>query len=169
MKNFFVRQTHMDFRGLFGIVFAICLGLIILISVRQKTIYYSSIIFLIIVFALCFGLSILLNGFGLYIYDDGIYFKKIRKQNIDVNSLCAVKIIKAEVDGKFGRRPVKDIRGNDMYSMIFLTNVEPTMYDYQQGDTMFIHEFRKHVYFYTILDEKVLEYLKTLNPTFIII
>lgn len=169
MKKFFVRQTHMDFRGLFGIVFAICLGLVILISVRQKTIYYSSIIFLIIVFTLCFGLSILLNGFGLYIYDDGIYLKKIRKQNIDVNSLCAVKIIKAEVDGKFGRRPVKDIRGNDMYSMIFLTNVEPTMYDYQQGDTMFIHEFRNYVYFYTVLDEEVLEYLKTLNPTFVII
>lgn len=169
MKKFFVRQTHMDFRGLFGIVFAICLGLVILISVRQKTIYYSSMIFLIIVFALCFGLSVLLNSFGLYIYDDGIYFKKIRKQNIDVNSLCAVKIIKAEVDGKFGRRPVKDIRGNDMYSMIFLTNVEPTMYDYQHGDTMFIHEFRKSVYFYTVLDEKVLEYLKTLNLTFVII
>lgn len=169
MKKFFVRQTHMDFRGLFGIVFAICFGLVTLISVRQKTIHYSSIIFLIIVFALCFGLSVWFNAFGLYIHGDRMYYKKIRKQNIDINSLCAVKIIKAEIDGKFGRRAVKDVRGNNMYSMIFLTNVEPTMYDYQQGDTMFIHEFRKHVYFYTVLDEKILEYLKILNPTFVII
>ena len=50
-----------------------------------------------------------------------------------------------------------------MYSMIFLSGVESAMYNYQQGDTMFIHEFKNSALFYTILDETALEYITSLK------
>ncbi len=163
MKKFFVKQSHTSFKTLFGMVFFICLGLTVLIIIRKKYVQYGWILFLAFVLAICIFMSRVLDGFGLYINGKDIYYKKITNHIVDLNSICAVQIIKAEIDGKFGRRPVLDIRGSAMYSMVFLSDVKDAMYNYQQGDTMFIHEFRDCVLFYTILDESALEYITALK------
>lgn len=163
MKNIFVKQSYTSFKVLFGMVFFICLILTILTAVRNKHIQYSWILFDVFVMIFCVIISKLLDGFGLYINNQNIYYKKFFKHAINLNSICAIKIIRAEVDGKFGRRWVKDAHGNPMYSMIFLSNVENAMYSYQQGDTMFMHEFRNNVLFYTVLDKLAIEHLISLN------
>ena len=163
MKRFFIKQSHISFKALFGMVFFVCLSLVILITIRNKCIQYAWILFLAFMLAICIFMSRTLDGFGLYINGKDIYYKKFAKHIIGLNSICAVKIIKAEIDGKFGRRMVRDVHGNVMYSMVFLSDVESDMYNYQQGDTMFIHEFRNCVLFYTILDEPALEYITALK------
>lgn len=163
MKNIFVRQSYTNFKALFGTVFFICLCLVILIMIRNKCIQYGLAAFLICMLAICIFVSKAFDCFGLYINGDGVYYKKFAKYTVDLNTIRAVKIIKAEIDGKFGRRLVRDVHGNIMYSMIFLSGVESAMYNYQQGDTMFIHEFKNCVLFYTILDETALEYISALK------
>lgn len=163
MKNIFVRQSYTNFKALFGMVFFICLCLVILIMIRNKCIPFGLAAFLVCMLAICIFVSKTLDHFGLYINGDDVYYKKFAKYTVDLNTIRAVKIIKAEIDGKFGRRLVRDVRGNIMYSMIFLSGVESSMYNYQQGDTMFIHEFRNYVLFYTIFDELALEYITALK------
>lgn len=163
MKNFFVKQSHTSFKVLFGMVFLVCLSLVTLMTVRNKCIQYGWMLFLAFVLAICIFMSRIFDGFGLYINGKDIYYKKFVRHIVDLNPICEVKIIKAETDGKFGRRVVRDGHGNVMYSMIFLSDVESDMYNYQQGDTMFIHEFRNCVLFHTILDEPALEYITALK------
>lgn len=163
MKDFFIKQSHTSFKPLFGMAFLMCLSLVILITIRNKCIQYGWVLFLAFVLAICIFMSRTLDGFGLHINGKDIYYKKFARHIIELNSICAVKIIKAEIDGKFGRRLVRDVHGNVMYSMIFLSDVENAMSNYQQGDTMFIHEFRNYVLFYTVLDEPALEYITALK------
>lgn len=168
MNNIFIKQTHTDFRMLVGLVYLICLILVTLVSIRNQYIHFMSILFLIVLLDLCWYISKFLNGFGLYIQDSDIYYKKIKKHSIDIKSVCGIKIVKSEIDGKYGRRPIKDIHGNNMYSMVFLSEIIDEMYNYQQGDTMFIHEFKKYVLFSTIYSEDALKYMKTCNGEIII-
>lgn len=169
MKKLFIKQTHTDFRVLFGIVYLVCLALFVLVSVRNQSIHFLTIISLIILFILCLYISKLLNSFGVYINEDNIYYKKIKKYPIDTKAICAIKIIKSEIDGKYGCRPVKDIHGNNMYSMIFLSGVTDYMYDYGYGDTMFLHEFKDYILFHTIYDDVFCDYIKAQNLGIIII
>ncbi len=169
MRRIFVKQSHTDFKILFGIVFLICLALTIPITARNHKVQYNSIVFTILMLIICTSLSKLLNSFGLYIDGENIYYKKISRHKVNLSSICAIKIIIAETDGKFGRRTIRDVHGNPMYSMIFLSDVEKTMYNYQQGDIMFLHEFRDCVCFYTVWDESALEHITTIRDNIEII
>ena len=169
MKKLFIKQTHTDFRVLFGIVYLICLALFVLVSVRNQSVHFLTIIFFIVFFILCLYISKLLNSFGVYVNENTIYYKRIKKQPIDTKAICAIKIIKSEIDGKYGCRPVKDIYGNNMYSMIFLSGVTDYMYDYGYGDAMFLHEFKDYILFHTIYDNVFCDYIKTQNLDIIII
>ena len=169
MKKYFLKQTHTDFRVLFGIVFLICLALALIVSFRTRFMHLGMIVFLIAVLILCWYGSKLFNSFGLYITETKSYYKKFKNHSIDLKSIYAIKIINSEIDGKYGRRPIKDIHGNNMYSMIFLSGIAEHMYNYKFGDIMFMHEFRKHILFHTIFNDDFLKHIKEYHPNVIVI
>lgn len=169
MKKIFVKQTHTDFKVLFGIAYLICIVLFAVNSIRNQSIRFITIMVMVILLILCCCASKLLNSFGIYVKGDKIFYKKIRTYPIDINSVCAIKVIKSEFDGKYGRRTLRDIHGNVMYSMIFLSNVIESMYNYDYGDTMFIHEFKDYIIFYSILNEELIEYIKSNNSNIYVI
>ena len=80
MKNIFVKQSYTSFKVLFGMVFFICLILTILTAVRNKQLQYSWILFDAFVMIFCIIISKLLDGFGLYINNQNIYYKKISRK-----------------------------------------------------------------------------------------
>ena len=131
--------------------------------------HWETISFLIVWLGLCWYVSRFFNSFGLYITETNIYYKKIKKHSVDLESVYAIKIIKSEIDGKYGRRPIKDIRGNNMYSMIFLSGIAEHMYNYEYGDTMFMHEFKNYVLFHTVFNDDFLKHIKEYHPNVIVI
>lgn len=168
MKNYFVKQTHTNFKALFGIIFFVFLIFVVIISVRKHSFNFNTVIFILAILILSTFISLILDKFGLYINGNGVFFQKIRRKEIDISEINAIKIIQSEIDGKYGRRAIKNIHGKQMHSMIFLKSVQKNMKDYEHEDTTFVHEFKDDILFCTVFDKKVLEYFKTKKDNLVI-
>ena len=107
------------------------------------------------------------NESGLYITNNKLCYKFIKKKTVDSKDICAIKIIKSERIGKYGVYNLKN-NGNCLYSVIFLRKIESEMMNCNKGEVMFKSEYRKNVMFSTIFDIKMVKIIKKLNPDIII-
>ena len=114
------------------------------------------------------------KSMGVYIDNESILFKTwFTRKTLCVEEIAAIKIEKAIQGSTLGSTFLKDKQGNPLFSMIALSRYDATMLRQspdqdQMGDTHFFYKFKKHVLFYSIYDQSVIDYLLTLNPNIIV-
>ena len=120
------------------------------------------IVFLIIFLFLLLYLSNLFDGFGIYINDDKVYYKTIKRKEVDINSIVGIKIIKSEgqVNIAWSSFDMKDKEGKNLYSIMFLSRIEDGMKEYPYGDLEFKRDYRKSIVMQSVYDEKLIDYFK---------
>ena len=64
---------------------------------------------------------------------------------------------------------MKDLKGNQLYSLLFLTCINEKVIEHQAGDLFFQYDFKKDILFYTVYEERLLRYLKERRPDMVII
>ena len=121
----------------------------------------------------------LIRKSGLYINDDLIYFKRIRKKKIVPQEIAAIEISPAwRRGGKYMKDfPLTDLNGNPLYSMLFFNEYIPWrmqskyLKDFQGNELNDLHlrtEFSEYTLCYAKYDQSVIDYLLTLNPNIIV-
>lgn len=113
----------------------------------------------------------LFDTFGVYVKDGKIIYKTFKRKEIDMCTIVGVKIIKAEgqVNLAWSSFDINDNKGNALYSMIFLSNLENEMETYPYGDLEFIRKYKKSVIMYSTYDERLIEFFKEHISTFKVI
>ena len=111
-----------------------------------------------------------LKTFGLYLSDGKIYYKTFRKRKIGIESVAAIKVIKASAHTRHGKdADLTNDSGNLMYTMIFLKEyISWRMHQEDLNDVSFRSLFREYILCYTVYDQSVIDYLLTLNPNIIV-
>ena len=66
-------------------------------------------------------------------------------KEVDINKIVGVKIIKSEaqVNLAWSSFDMKDNKGKNLYSIIFLSKIENGMKEYPYGDLEFIRTYKK--------------------------
>lgn len=139
-------------------------GIFVAIKRQELLVYVCALLFITLIF-----LILLVNYYkavGLYIIGDNIYYKKIRKQYINPKEIKGIKIICSySAGGKYrGFYPIKDNRGNSLYTAIFVKDITQEMIHFDKGDLWFIQKFKQHILAWTVYSEDAVNYLKTLEP-----
>lgn len=85
---------------------------------------YGMIIFLAAFLLLFVYLSKVFGTFGIYIHDDRIYYKTIKRKEVDINSIVGIKIIKSEgqVNIAWSSFDMKDRKEKSLYNDILIKN-----------------------------------------------
>ena len=110
------------------------------------------------------------NSIGLYINGMNIYYKNIKAREIDFNEIVGVKIIQAYSAGKYrGFYPLKNQKGELLYSAIMLKSLTDEMCTYKKGDLWFNKDFKNYIICSVIYDKNAINYLKNINPNIKII
>lgn len=88
------------------------------------------------------------------------------KKNIAINEIVAIKKANTVTRRKFGSdRELKDINGEQLYSMIFVAKcVEPGMLREDLSDRDFRMLYREYVICFCTYNQPAIDYLLTLNP-----
>lgn len=130
--------------------------------ITNENVRFEMIIFLVVLFMLLSYLSNVFNGFGVYINDDKVYYKTLKRKEVDINSIVGIKIIKAEgqVNIAWSSFDMKDKEGKVLYSMMFLSNMEKGMKEYPYGDLEFKRRYRKSIIMQSVYDKNLIEYFK---------
>lgn len=133
---------------------------LIVTGIQDKTLYSSLLI------AFCLTTSIILVGLlsrreGLYIDNDRLYYKSIKKKNYDVNQIKGIHIAKAQIHiGTFVNISVK-LKGQYKYKIIYLKDRDFESRSGDNGAYDFWYNHAKHILFTTVYDEQVIEYFKS--------
>ena len=169
----FIKMSHESVKSILILLFLTMVLYFVFLCVKVY-IYSKNIIVPIPVLAFTsitgvvfYGLIVLYDRYGLYISDDSVYYKRIIKKHISCDMVCGIKIVKSESRGSW-KYDLKNRKGEQLYSLIFVSRVEEKMYDYKMGDVQFRFAFKEHVLFYTIYDEDAIEYFKRNNPNIIV-
>lgn len=161
-KEIFVRQNHKNIKIVFLILYICFFCISTIIMITNENVRFEMIIFLVVLFMLLSYLSNVFNGFGVYINDDKVYYKTLKRKEVDINSIVGIKIIKAEgqVNIAWSSFDMKDKEGKVLYSMMFLSNMEKGMKEYPYGDLEFKRRYRKSIIMQSVYDKNLIEYFK---------
>lgn len=170
----FVKRNHFDKFSPIGVYIILCI--LTVVSWKCNAIsFLSGIAWIFFTLILTLLLCRYLGTLGLYISDDKVYYKTFRRRQIDVQEIAAIRITKsvATTNSNTTFHPNiewKDIRGKQLYSMIFYHEYRPhSMHETDLGDRFFLDTFLDAVLFRTVYDSSALNYIKSVNPEVIII
>ena len=94
-----------------------------------------------------------------------MYYRNFKSTKINVEDIVGVKIIQAySCSENKPFYPIKNAKGEMLYSAAFLRSVTEEMYHYKDGDLWFNREYRKHIICWTIYEQDAIDYLKDINP-----
>lgn len=161
-KEIFVKQNHKNAKVGFLILYICYFCISISIMIINEKMKVVMIVFLIIFLFLLLYLSNLFDGFGIYINDDKVYYKTLKRKEVDINSIVGIKIIKAEgqVNVAWSSFDMKDKEGKNLYSMMFLSRIEKDMKEYPYGDLEFKRRYRQSIIMQSVYDERLFDYFK---------
>lgn len=163
-----------------GHILAIMLLLFIVLSIlpviyiwKQKN-FAVPITIIMLLFILTVILYKWFDSVGLYIDGKQIYYKGFfKKNNIDATKISGIKVVKAVgvhfVLGILYEYDLKDNKGNQVYTVIFLKEVNKKIMEYIGDDWSFFDTFREYILFDTVYNSEMIHYFKILNPDIMII
>lgn len=101
--------------------------------------------------------------------NDMIYcYSGFFKKSYHISSIAGIKLTVAFCNCGYGKDGVyRDLDGNAKYIVFYLKNVnsEIRSFNGKTGlSTKFIDRFKKAILFSSVYDERVIQYLKTINP-----
>lgn len=172
MKNsYFLKKTHIPVSAYLILTYATLCVLLLIITVNNRNMILGCLMILFAITILLFALIKLYNGKGVYIDNDKVYYKNIKKQIINIESIKGIKVVKAyTAKGKYGGfYPLRDREGNELYTIVLLKNITEDMINFSEGDLWFIQEFKNQIFCSAVYEEDAIEYLKLLNPNIKII
>ena len=146
-NKFFLRKTHVNISFSVIVVYITIVILLIFIAINHNKIATGLVLIFIICTLITFLLVKYFSSIGLYINGKNIYYKNFKTQYINCNQISGIKIIASYgVGGKFrGFYPLKDSRGEFLYSAIILKAISDEMLDYQKGDLWFNENYKKQI------------------------
>ena len=152
-------------------MYIIIVALLIIIGLKHNEITVGLVFVCILSTFITFLLRRYYNSIGLYINGMNVYYKNIAKRNININEIAGIKIIQSYgAGGKYrGFYPLKNRKGEMLYSAILLKTIFDEMYNYQQGDLWFNSNYKRQIICSVIYDKSTIDYLKILNPNIKII
>ncbi len=106
---------------------------------------------------------------GLYIYQNDVCYKTLRKRSIDVQKIAGIKIIPSYVYLRPIYCPLTDLRGKPLFTIILLSSMQEGMHSFHESDTEFMQTFRRDIICFSVYDKAAVEYLLYLNPNIEII
>jgi len=153
--NLFVKANHFDLKFLWMITVIADVALIIF-GIQDNTLNLS--------FAIASGLTILVlvlwlfaKNEGLLIEDDKLCYKSLRKKYYEINQIAGLHIVKDQI-------PLKRFISIDVknkYKIIYLKDRDYEKRSTDNGFWDFWIHHSKHILFFTVYDEKVIEYFNS--------
>ena len=167
---YFSKCSHLNAKIYSSIVYPMFLfSFIFLFSHRLSLKILGGILVVSLIFlTICFNIDI--KKCGLYLKDKELYhkslFRKVKKVNID--EIMSIKIVKSEAPAKFLPIYLKDFKGNCLYSMIFLNNLNDKIKAFEGGDLLFITKFKDDIMFLSVYDPEMIKKIREINPDIIV-
>lgn len=164
-KSFFLKKSYASVIPHTIIAYVLVITFVVFKIARDKEMSVTS-VFSILFFTIVLILIIKYdNSTGLYIKGINIYYRNFKSNEISVEDIAGVKIIQAYSVGKYKTfYPIKNKRGEMLYSVFFLKSLTEEMYPYKKGDLWFNKEFKEHIICSTVYEQNVIDYLKDINP-----
>lgn len=159
MKRNFIKKTYAPFTALYLVFYIIFVAMFVFLAFKRQKFPFRNIVFL-SGMATLFIPAYLLDIQGVYIKEDGLYYQTWIRRKIDIEKIAALIIIKAEVPTTNSTySPIDDNKGNNLFSVIALAEIDGTMKYYPYGDKRFVSKYRKNIIFQTIYDDTLIEYI----------
>lgn len=176
MKNtLFVRISHLNATVILICIYLIFVVTSILFVYRiDRSIKVLAIVgmFVLILTGFTVYLIKVFNSIGLYLKDDILYYKTICGiKQVTPFDVIGIKIIKSQyMTGKFGWIfDLKDSKGNNLYSAVFLKQIKEEMKIYDRGDISFNFEFKDYIMFSVVYNDELINEIIRINPRILII
>lgn len=160
-EQFFVKQSYKNVKVAFAILF-ICFFIVTIIGmIKNQQFYLGFAMFLVAMLILFTCLTKLFDSYGIYVVNGKLFYKTIKKREIDIKSIVAVRVIKSEaqVNLAWSTFDMKDKKGHSLYSMIFLSEIKDGMGEYPYGDIEFLRKYKKSVVMYSVYSKELIEFL----------
>ena len=165
----FLRSTHLPQSA--GVVFLVVL-LCCFITLLSDISFIGMLLMLFAVIIFTCLLIVNIHQAGLYIDGTSIYYKNLKKKQIDVNEIAAIRIARATTyGGKYSTGSnLRGIDGKQLYSMLFLKEYMGWWMPQQKdmSDCNFRTNFGEYIICSCVYDQSVIDYLLTLNPNIIV-
>lgn len=169
-NSYFLKKSHVSITPHVIIVYVLIIAFGIFKLVKDSQ--FSVVLFLVIAFSTVIVSLIIKyeHSVGLYINGMNVYYKNLKTREIDINNICGVKIIQSySVDKYKPFYPLKNHRGEFLYSAIILKSLTEEMVGYTKGDLWFVNDFKKHIICWVVYEKNAIDYLKDINPNIKII
>ena len=170
-KTYFLKKSHFNISSylIFGYFVLVVLFYFILFCNRNLFVEIIS-IFIVATLILFVSIKYYKNK-GIYIVNDKVYYKNIKKYCINIEQIKGIKIIQSYGAGGKNRGffPLKDKKGNDLYTAILLKDISDDMILFKKGDLWFNQRFKNQIIFSVVYSQEAIEYLKSLNSSMKII
>lgn len=170
-KSIFIKQNYKNIKGAFLLMYIILFAIITFgVVINARYCIFGAVSLILILAVFCYLIR-LFDSYGIYVTDGRIYYQTLRRSEVDINRIAGIKIIKSEaqVNLAWSTFVLKDKNKNELYSMIFLSDIEDGMKNYPYGDIEFLRTYRQNVVMYSVYDEKLLEYISESKDDIIII
>ena len=160
-KQYFLRKSHINIIGYLIFAFIVLFVIGIIVAIRRVEIVRYVCAGLFMILAVFVLLIIHFKSQGLYIYEDKIYYKNIKKEYINITDIKAILIVKSYgTGGKYqGFYPLKDCKGDNLYTAIFVKNIEAEMFQFNKGDLWFIDKYKKQILMWVVYSKPAIDFL----------
>lgn len=124
------------------------------------TAFMTGVIFLLIIYK---------KRSGIYFMDDKVYFcNGIFTKTYDIMSIAGIKKVVSECYDTFGQWYVcKDSNGNPEFTVFYLSKVDESIRNFDNKKMYsrnFTGKYSEFILFSSVYDERVIQYLKAVNP-----
>ena len=131
--------------------------------IREKTAVFAITAVAVVIFAIFVCRRV--KSMGLYIDGADVYYKGMRRKEINIYDIAGVKVLQAYGASRYkGIYPIKESNGDKRYSAIFIRGLQDGMQSYNRGDLWFNQEYREFVICSVLYDKNAVDYLKSINP-----
>lgn len=169
-KSFFLKKSYVSVIPHTIIAYVLVIAFVVFKTVIDKERYVTSVFSILILTIIVILIIRHDNATGLYIKGKNIYYKNFKLNEISAEDIAGVKIIQAYSVSKYKTfYPIKNRRGEMLYSAFFLKTLSEEMYSYKKGDLWFNKEFKNYIICSTVYEQNVIDYLKDINPSIKII
>ncbi len=105
---------------------------------------------------------------GIIFKDEFVYYKNFIQKKYNISSIKGVKTaVTYDTSAWGGDEVYKTKNGNILYTVFYLKSVDDNirMFDGKKGlSSTFANDYHKNILFSSVYDERVIQYLKTVNP-----
>lgn len=169
-KSFFLKKSYDSVIPHTIIAYVLVIAFVVFKIVRDKEMSVTSLLSILFFTAVLILVIKHDISTGLYIKGINMYYRNFKSTKIYVEDIAGVKIIQAYSVSKYKTfYPIKNTKGEVLYSAFFLRSLTEEMYHYKKGDLWFNNEYKKHIICSTVYEQNAIDYLKNINPNIKII